>query len=111
MSYLPKENSTCQLKKLSFWFITFASIWISEWWVDFFYCGDFNSRWGDEHDYIAGGDEYDYIAGIDDVSVRSGLDFTRNSHCNTFIELFTSVNCCMLNGRVGNDNDSYMCFL
>jgi hypothetical protein len=44
---------------------------------------------------------------IDDVSVRSGLDFTRNSHCNTFIEFFTSVNCCMLNDRVGNDNDAY----
>lgn len=77
----------------------------------FFICGDFNSRCGDEHDYIAGGDEYDYIAGIDDVSVRSGLDFTRNSHCNTFIEFFTSVNCCMLNDRVGNDNGAYMCFL
>jgi len=86
----------------------------------FFICGDFNSRCGDEYDYIAGGneydyiaggDEYDYIAGIYDVSVRSVLDFTRNSHCNTFIEFLTSVNCCILNGRVGNNNDFYMCFL
>jgi len=60
----------------------------------FFICGDFNSRCGDE---------YDYIAGIYDVSVRSVLDFTRNSHCNTFIEFLTSVNCYMLNGRVGNN--------
>jgi hypothetical protein len=45
------------------------------------------------------------IAGVDDVSVRSVLDFTRNSYCNTFIEFLTSINCCMLNGRVGNNND------
>ena len=42
---------------------------------------------------------------VDDASVRSVLDFTRNSYCNTSIEFLTSINCCMLNGRVGNNND------
>ena len=64
--------------------------------VLFVICGDFNSRCGNE---------YDYITGVDDVSVRSVLDFTRNSYYNTFIALLTSIICCILKGRVGNNND------
>jgi len=94
--YLPPENSTRQVEKEYFFDSLLSQVY--EYQNDglFFICGDFNSRCGEE---------YDYIAGVDDVSVRSVLDFTCNSYCNTFIEFLTSINCCMLNGRVGNNND------
>jgi hypothetical protein len=94
--YFHPENSTRQVGKEYFFDSLLSQIYEHQNDVLFVICGDFNSRCGHE---------YDYIAGVDDVSVRSVLDFTRNSYCNTFIEFLTSINCCMLNGRVSNNND------
>ncbi|CAG2228238.1 unnamed protein product [Mytilus edulis] len=60
---------------------------------------DFNSRCGDENDYIVG---------VDDLCPRDVVDFKCNSYSNTFIDFLISVNCCILNGRNFVNND-YTC--
>jgi hypothetical protein len=44
---------------------------------NFYICGDFNSRIGEE---------LDYIEGVDNVPERNVVDFKRNMYCDQFIE-------------------------
>jgi hypothetical protein len=59
-------------------------------------CGDFNSRPGDKSDYIVG---------VDDVPERHVVDHIANSYGEQLIDFLIDCNFCMLNGRVGNNND------
>ncbi|XP_053391507.1 uncharacterized protein LOC128554275 [Mercenaria mercenaria] len=61
-----------------------------------FLCGDFNSRCGDEPDFIEG---------IDEIPMRNVVDFTSNEYSDIFIDFLISSNFCILNGRnhIGND--------
>ena len=62
----------------------------------FFLCGDFNSRIGDQEDYIPC---------VDNVPPRHVIDFKTNSLCDTFIDFLITINCCILNGRNMTNND------
>ncbi|CAG2243151.1 unnamed protein product [Mytilus edulis] len=94
--YLPPDHSTRQVDKELFFDTLISQVYEFQNDGLFYICGDFNSRCGDE---------YDYIPGVDCINMRSVIDFTRNSYCTTFIDFLTSSNCCMLNGRVGTNND------
>ena len=62
---------------------------------DVIICGDFNSRCGDEPDYIQG---------VDNVPPREVIDGKINPYGQLFIDFLTDCNLCMINGRVG-END------
>lgn len=53
-------------------------------------CGDFNSRCGDESDFIEG---------VDSIPARNVIDFACNEYSDVFIEYLVGANFCMLNGR------------
>ena len=59
--------------------------------------GDFNSRCGEEQDYIAG---------VDGIPPRDILDHTSNEFGEKLIDFLTSCNLCMLNGRVYGESGS-----
>ena len=59
-------------------------------------CGDFNSRCGGLSDYVEG---------VDDAPPRSSLDTVDEEYGDMFIEFLVDCNMCMLNGRVGQQND------
>lgn len=55
-------------------------------------CGDFNSRVGDESDFIEG---------VDEVRPRDILDYTCSSNGDLLIDFMVDCGLCMLNGRIG----------
>ena len=55
-------------------------------------CGDFNSRIGEESDYIMG---------VDNIPVRNVIDATSNKHGDHLLEFLIDCNLCIVNGRVG----------
>ena len=61
-----------------------------------FLCGDFNSRCGNN---------YDFIVGIDSLPERNVVDFKTNSSGDILIEFLINANMCMLNGRNCVNND------
>ncbi|CAG2252849.1 unnamed protein product [Mytilus edulis] len=99
VAYLPPENSTRQVDKDVFFDTLITQVYEHQNSGPFLICGDFNSRCGDENDYIVG---------VDDLCPRDVVDFKRNSYGNTFIDFLVSVNCCILNGRNFVNND-YTC--
>lgn len=62
----------------------------------FIICGDFNSRCGDEQDFIVG---------VDDIPLRECIDFKRNSHGDLLLDFLINSNCIMMNGRCKGLND------
>ena len=58
-------------------------------------CGDFNSRCGDEQDYIAG---------VDSIDPREVIDCKLNSYGQILIDFLIDCNLCMINGRMGENN-------
>ena len=58
-----------------------------------FVCGDYNSRVGDDSDYIEG---------VDDVRPRNVLDFTSNG--DLLIDYLVDCGLCMINGHIGITN-------
>ena len=64
-----------------------------------FVCGDFNSRVGDDSDYIEG---------VDDVRPRKVLDFTSNANGDLLIDFLVDCGLCMINGRVGINNYTHV---
>jgi hypothetical protein len=61
-------------------------------------CGDFNSRT----------DDNDYIEGVDSVPSREILDTTNNAYGHHLIDFLIDCNMCMLNGRVGHNDFTYV---
>ena len=57
---------------------------------DVIICGDFNSRCGDESDYIEG---------VDNIPQREVLDYKLNPYGELPLDFLTDCNLCMLNGR------------
>ena len=58
--------------------------------------GDFNTRIGDN---------LDFIPGVDFIPERDIKDFQINQYCDTFINFLISTNLCILNGRNCKNND------
>ncbi|CAG2218028.1 unnamed protein product [Mytilus edulis] len=94
-----RENSTRQIDKDTFFDTLITQVYEHQNKGPFFICGDFNSRCGNESDYIEG---------VDNLCQRDVIDFKCNSYCNAFIDFLISVNCCILNGRNFVNND-YTC--
>ncbi|CAC5407445.1 unnamed protein product [Mytilus coruscus] len=69
--YLPPDHSTRQVDKELFLDTLLSPVYEFQNDGLFYICGDFNSRCGDE---------YDYIPGVDCINMRSVLGFTRNSY-------------------------------
>ena len=65
----------------------------------FFVCGDFNSRVGDDSDYIEG---------VDDVRPRKVLDFTPNANGDLPIDFLVDCGLCMINCRIGINNYTHV---
>ena len=59
-------------------------------------CGDFNSRCGDNDDFIAG---------VDNICERNIVDFKTNYYGNVLLEFLINSNLCLLNGRNFTHND------
>ncbi|CAG2255414.1 unnamed protein product [Mytilus edulis] len=94
-----KENSTRQIDKDTFFDTLITQVYEHQNKGPFFICGDFNSRCGNESDYIEG---------VDNLCQRNVIDFKCNSYCNAFIDFLISAYCCILNGRNFVNND-YTC--
>ena len=62
---------------------------------DVIICGDFNSRCGDESDYIEG---------VDSIPPREVIDDKMNPYGQLLIDFLIDCNLCMLNGRTGENN-------
>ena len=60
--------------------------------------GDFNAR----------SDDSDFIEGVDRVSARSVIDLTCNVHGQEMIDFLVDCNMCMLNGRIGKNDFTYV---
>ncbi|VDI17339.1 Hypothetical predicted protein [Mytilus galloprovincialis] len=91
-----KENSTRQIDKDTFFDTLITQVYEHQNKGPFFICGDFNSRCGNESDYIEG---------VDNLCQRNVIDFKCNSYCNAFIDFLISAYCCILNGRNFVNND------
>ena len=94
--YLPPKNSTRQVDVAAFYDRLLSNIYEYQNDGTIFICGDFNSRCGNE---------CDYIEGVDKVPLRDVVDFVRNEYCDSFIEFLIDANFCMLNGRNFVSND------
>ena len=62
------------------------------------FCGDFNSRIGNN---------LDYIPDIDPVTERLAIDISKNSHGSSFLEFLKEAKLCVLNGRVTKEFDNF----
>ena len=94
--YLPPENSSRAVDGNSFYDKLFDHICTYQNTGDLIICGDFNGRCGMLQDYIEG---------VDDVPPRDILDESSNRYGNLLLDLLTDTNLCMLNGRVGSNNN------
>ena len=94
--YLPPENSSRQVDANTFFDNLLTGLYEYQNLGKLFICGDFNSRCGDDDDFITG---------IDSVCKRDVLDYTSNRYGQLFIEFLINCNMCMLNGRNCIKND------
>ncbi len=101
MCYLPPYKSL-KVDAVGFLATLLSQVYVYQKECPFMICGDFNSRIGDNSDYIEG---------MDDKPERSVLDFESNPYCNKFLDFPLSANCCVLNGSAGvrvQDNYTYV---
>lgn len=64
--------------------------------TQFYICGDFNGRTGDQEDFIPG---------VDNLPDRNVVDFQINKEGESLCDFLTDTNCCILNGRNCVKND------
>ena len=62
-------------------------------------CGDFNSRIGDESDYIEG---------VNNIPVRQVIDTTSNKHGDHLLDFLIDCNMCVVNGRLGLNDSTHV---
>lgn len=94
--YLPPEGSTRNVNAHEFYDNLLSQILTIPNQHLFFVCGDFNSRCGNEDDFIRG---------IDCIPDRHVIDFNTNNYGNIFCEFLINANLCILNGRNHANND------
>lgn len=93
--YLPPENSVRKVNAEDFFDNLLSQVYMYQNQGDFIICGDFNSRIGEM---------VDFNVGIDDVPDRNNIDNQTNHYGELLIDFLVASNCCVVNGRVGNDN-------
>ncbi len=94
--YLPPEGSTRNVNAHEFYDNLLSQILTIPNQHLFFVCGDFNSRCGNEDDFIRG---------IYCIPDRHVIDFNTNNYGNIFCEFLINANLCILNGRNHANND------
>ena len=62
-------------------------------------CGDFNSRIGEESDYIEG---------VDNIPIRQVIDTTSNKYGDHLLDFLVDCNMCIVNGRVGSNDFTHV---
>ena len=95
--YLPPEYSSRAVDAQSFYEQLLTHVYTYQDMGDFIIMGDFNSRCGDQEDFIEG---------VDSVPVRNIIDTFNDGHGVHMINFLLSASCCMLNGRAGTPNDN-----
>ena len=94
--YLPPENSSRQVDGYEFYDNLLANIYQFQDMGLIYICGDFNSRCGDNDDFIAG---------VDNICARNIVDFKTNYYGSILLEFLINSNLCLLNGRNFKHND------
>ncbi|MES9880570.1 MAG: endonuclease/exonuclease/phosphatase family protein, partial [Sedimenticola sp.] len=94
--YLPPHGSSRQLDAHAFYDSLLSDIYIYRNSGTIMICGDFNSRVGDNDDFIVG---------VDDFSQRQVVDFNTNAYGDILIEFLINSNFCILNGRQSSKDD------
>ena len=77
--YLPPKNTTRPIDPCKFYDTLLSNIYDYQEKGPISICGDFNSRCGDESDFIDG---------IDSIPLRNVVDYTCNDYCDMFIQFF-----------------------
>ena len=94
--YLPPNNSSRQVDVSEFFDSLLCNIYTFQNLGPLFICGDFNSRIGDN---------VDFISGVDDVIDRNVVDFSTNMYGDKLLTFLIDSNMCVLNGRNYTHND------
>ena len=94
--YLPPANSTKAVNAQDYFDTLMSQIYEYQSVGQVTVFGDFNTRIGEN---------LDYIAGVDTIPERDIIDFQTNQNCDTFINVLISTNLCILNGRNYKNND------
>ena len=94
--YLPPANSTRAVNAQDYFDTLMSQIYEYQSVGQVTIFGDFNTRIGEN---------LNYIAGVDTIPERDIIDFQTNQYCDTFINFLISTNLCILNGRSYKNND------
>ena len=97
-AYLAPENSPWGRDASSFYNVLVSQIYKYSNVEYFIICGDLNSRFGKENDYIP---DIDYLPD------RKILDFSKNQHGHSLLEFLLETSFCVVNGRVIPDHDDF----
>jgi len=94
--YLPPSNSTRNVDVNEFYDTLLSNVYVFQNSGPLFIVGDFNSRIGNNDDYIVG---------VDDIPSRDVVDFTTNAYGDRLVDFLIDTNMCILNGRNYVNND------
>ncbi|MES9881007.1 MAG: reverse transcriptase family protein [Sedimenticola sp.] len=97
--YLPPADSSRHVDSESFYCNLLEQVYAYQNMGHLYICGDMNSRVGSE---------CDYIEGVDDVTRREVKDHTSNSNGDILIDFLVDCGICIVNGRVGTDEFTYV---
>ena len=94
--YLSPEGSSHIVDPHEYYDQLLSQIYIYQIKGPFILCGDFNSRCGNEADYIEG---------VDNITELSTVDYKKNRYGDILLDFLINSNCAMLNGRSVGNND------
>jgi len=97
--YLPPENSSRHVDAADFFDTLLSHVYSYQNSNIRYICGDFNSRCAKL---------LDYVEGVDCLPDRNTVDNTVNNHGRLFCEFLINANICIVNGRKGADDFTYV---
>ena len=97
--YLPPENSSRQVDAEQFYAELMKQVYQYQNCGKIIICGDFNSRIGEESDYIEG---------VDNIPIRQVIDTTSNKYGDHLLDFLVHCNMCIVNGRVGSNDFTHV---
>ena len=99
VAYLPPSDSVRSNDPEAFYCSLLEQVYAYQNEGRLFLCGDFNSRVGDDGDYIEG---------VDDIIPCDIIDYTCNANGDLLINFLVDCGLCMINGRVGVNNFTHV---
>ena len=97
--YLPPENSKCGRESSNFFYELLTELYKYDDVDKFIMVGDLNAHTGESTETCY----------TDKIPPQVPLEKFKNSHGNAFIEFLIDSKCCVINGRKGKDDYTYMC--